>query len=318
MATGTFVASMNKPLLGIFGGTFDPIHCGHINALEQICQSINFAQLRWIPSAKPPHKDSVGATIDQRLEMLELALEGYSNWYVDDLETRRDTPSYTFDTLSQLQSQFVDHQLVMIIGADSLQNLNTWYRYPDLLELAHWVVMHRPNYTLKVPKQLVSKVVDSPEQLEASFESCIWLHHSSEFDISSTEIRAALRAANADQRQLVNLPLITALEDIKGQDINVIDIADISDFADYMVVASGTSDTHVKALAREASDRLRKQEVKPLNEDGADIGEWVLVDFGDVVLHVMRPEVRAYYDLEKLWDEDVRALVKEHREQQGD
>ena len=206
MATDTFVASMNKPLLGIFGGTFDPIHCGHISALEQICQNINFAQLRWIPSAKPPHKDSVGATIDQRLEMLELALEGYSNWYVDDLETRRDTPSYTFDTLSQLQSQFVDHQLVMIIGADSLQNLNTWYRYPDLLELSHWVVMHRPNYTLKVPKQLVSKVVDSPEQLQASFESCIWLHHSSEFDISSTEIRAALRAANADQRQLVNLP----------------------------------------------------------------------------------------------------------------
>lgn len=112
--------------------------------------------------------------------------------------------------------------------------------------------------------------------------------------------------------------VVTALEDIKGQDINVIDITDISDFADYMVVASGTSDTHVKALAREASDRLRKQEVKPLNEDGADIGEWVLVDFGDVVLHVMRPEVRAYYDLEKLWDEDVRALVKEHREQQSD
>lgn len=112
--------------------------------------------------------------------------------------------------------------------------------------------------------------------------------------------------------------VIEALGDIKGQDIKVIEIADISDFADYMVVVSGTSDTHVKALARSASDKLRVQGVKPLNEDGADVGEWVLVDFGDVVLHVMRPEVRAYYDLEKLWDEDVRKVVEQHREERGD
>ena len=107
--------------------------------------------------------------------------------------------------------------------------------------------------------------------------------------------------------------VVEALENVKGQNIKVIDIADISDFADYMVVASGTSDTHVKALAREASTSMRTRGVKPLNEDGADIGEWVLVDFGDVVLHVMRPEVREYYDLEKLWDEDVRAMVEKHR-----
>jgi len=67
-----------------------------------------------------------------------------------------------------------------------------------------------------------------------------------------------------------------------------------------MVVVSGTSDTHVKALARSASDSLRKQGIIPLNEDGADVGEWVLVDFGDVVLHVMRPEVREYYDQKTL------------------
>ncbi len=108
--------------------------------------------------------------------------------------------------------------------------------------------------------------------------------------------------------------VITALENVKAHEIRCIDIKDISDFADYMIVASGTSDTHVKALARNASDELRGLGVKPLNEDGADIGEWVLVDFGDVVLHVMRPEVRAYYDLEKLWDEDVRNLVKQHRD----
>ena len=85
-----------------------------------------------------------------------------------------------------------------------------------------------------------------------------------------------------------------------------------------MVVVSGTSDTHVKALAREASDSLRTKGVIPINEDGADVGEWVLVDFGDVVLHVMRPEVREYYDLEKLWDEDVRMMVEKHRQNNED
>ena len=109
--------------------------------------------------------------------------------------------------------------------------------------------------------------------------------------------------------------VVESIENMKGQDINVIDITDIADFADYMIVVSGTSDTHVKAVARAASTDLRVAGVKPLNEAGADIGEWVLVDFGDVVLHVMRPEVREYYDLEKLWDEDVRAMVQKHREQ---
>ena len=112
--------------------------------------------------------------------------------------------------------------------------------------------------------------------------------------------------------------VIEALENVKAQEIRCIDIKDISDFADYMIVASGTSDTHVKALARSASDDLRRLGVIPLHEDGADIGEWVLVDFGDVVLPVMRPEVRAYYDLEKLWDEDVRELVKKHRDASTD
>ena len=110
--------------------------------------------------------------------------------------------------------------------------------------------------------------------------------------------------------------VVEALEDLKGQDIRVIDIADISDFADYMVIVSGTSDTHVKALARSASDNLRKLNVIPIGETGHALGEWVLVDFGDVVLHVMRPQVREYYDLETLWDQDVREILKQHREKQ--
>lgn len=211
--------------------------------------------------------------------------------------------------------------------------------------MVNWVIMHRPGYSLEVPEVLAHRVVSNSKDLHSG-NGRIWLYEQCNIDISSTQIRRELGndqnhaselleqnlprpvLAYIRDQQLYKIPsmnseqlknqVVEALENIKGQDVNVIDIADISDFADYMVVVSGTSDTHVKALAREASDSLRKQGVKPLNEDGADVGEWVLVDFGDVVLHVMRPEVREYYDLEKLWDEDVRNLVKQHREQQED
>jgi ribosome-associated protein len=203
--------------------------------------------------------------------------------------------------------------------------------------------MARPGYAIEVPVELQDRVVQTAQEFHSSARTSIMLFEQTSYAVSSTEIRALLAAGGPRDSELQNLlpssvinyiqqhqsytlptmqpdqikdQVVEALEDIKGQDIRVLEIGDISDFADFMVVASGTSDTHVKALAREASNRLRAQGVKPLNEDGQELGEWVLVDFGDVVLHVMRPEVREYYDLEKLWDHDVRELLKQHREQQ--
>jgi len=336
------VLKPDQPLIGLFGGTFDPIHLGHLNALDALCREIEFEQVHWVLSARPPHKDQVSAPIDHRFSMLQIALAGNQKYVADDTEITRQS-----------------------IGSDSLLNLPSWYRYDELVERVNWVVMHRPGYQLDLPEQLTQRFVDSAAELKSADGGAIWLFDQSNFDISSTQLRQALSLEQTasglkktalstqknvlesqDRSELIKQFLasdvinyirahqlykiepmkpeqikdqvVDALENVKGQDIKVIDIADISDFADFMVVASGTSDTHVKALAREASDTLRSQGVKPLNEDGADVGEWVLVDFGDVVLHVMRPEVREYYDLEKLWDEDVRRLVEQHRENGDD
>lgn len=110
---------------------------------------------------------------------------------------------------------------------------------------------------------------------------------------------------------------VQTLEDMKGVDIRVLDIADISDFADYMIIVSGTSDRHVRALAEAVKDELRERGTRAMGHEGEDLSEWVLIDFADVVVHVMRPEVRQFYDLEKLWDEDIRRLVSRHREREG-
>jgi len=102
-----------------------------------------------------------------------------------------------------------------------------------------------------------------------------------------------------------------ALADAKGQDIRVLDVRKIAGFTDYMVIASGTSNRHVATLAEKVIDKLRVQGLRPIGVEGKEFGDWVLVDFGDVVTHVMRPQTRDLYNLEKLWGETpVETVVR--------
>lgn len=351
----TDISATNASVIGIFGGTFDPVHKGHLASVDLLSAYLGLARVHWVLSARPPHKDQLSASVKHRFEMLQRALSernadnvksvSATEYIADPTEIQRTQKSYTIDTVEIFAARFPEAKLCVIIGSDSLHNIHSWHRSEELLEKVHWVVMNRPGYRLAAPPELSQRVVTTPSQLMAK-PGHILLFEQSNHEISSTQLRAELIKSQGYTAELIKqfLPsavinyiraqqlykietmnaeqikdqVIDSLENVKAKDIRVIEISDISDFADFMVVASGTSDTHVKALARETSTNLRQQGVKPLNEDGGDIGEWVLVDFGDVVLHVMRPEVRAYYDLEKLWDEDVRNMLKTHRESRED
>jgi ribosome-associated protein len=100
--------------------------------------------------------------------------------------------------------------------------------------------------------------------------------------------------------QLLTL-VLAALDDGKGKDIKVIDVRDKTNITDYMVIASGTSDRHVVSLADRVVDKVKENHLNPLGVEGEDTGEWVLVDLGDAVIHVMKPQTREFYQLEKLW-----------------
>ncbi len=106
------------------------------------------------------------------------------------------------------------------------------------------------------------------------------------------------------QAENIKDKVMIALDDLKAQDILALDVRGLTSIADYMVIASGTSDRHVKSLASSVADTLKKAGCRPLGMEGETEGEWVLIDFGDVIVHVMLPQAREFYKLESLWDID--------------
>ncbi len=125
-----------------------------------------------------------------------------------------------------------------------------------------------------------------------------------------TETNSELDKTINDMRDTI----VGALDEAKGKDIQAFDVRDMTDVTDYMIVASGTSDRHVKALAGQLIDAMRENGHRPIGVEGEDAADWILIDFGDVVAHVMREQTREFYDLEGLWSEQVRDLVKAQRE----
>ncbi len=109
--------------------------------------------------------------------------------------------------------------------------------------------------------------------------------------------------------------IVDALHDAKAKDIVVLDVRKVSDFTDYMVIVSGTSTRHVQSTADRVIEKLRGHGQRMLGVEGLDVGEWVLVDFGDAVVHVMRPQTRDFYSLEKLWSEGKPVNMEKQKTQ---
>lgn len=178
--------------VGILGGTFDPIHNGHVAAAGAAQDALGLDTISLIPSHIPPHRhDPVGATGEQRFEMVRLAAAEHPGWSASRIELDREGPSYTYDTLVELGQSGT--QIFFMTGADAFAEIATWSRYPAVLDLANFVVVSRPGITLdSLRARVPSAFRDRP-----SASTRVILVEAHTPDISSTDIRRRVRAGQS-------------------------------------------------------------------------------------------------------------------------
>jgi nicotinate-nucleotide adenylyltransferase len=192
--------------IGIFGGTFDPIHYGHLRSAFELLQALRLEEVRFVPSADPPHRGRTFAPIELRYRMVEAAVAGQDGFAVDDLELRRDGPSYTVDTLLAYREEHGTRPLCLIVGMDAFLGLTSWHRWGEILDLAHIVIAYRPGWQLpdtgELGRLLREKGTDNVEDLHALPSGRVFDQAVTQLEIASTDIRALI-AAGRDPRFLM-------------------------------------------------------------------------------------------------------------------
>lgn len=147
--------------IGILGGTFDPVHIGHLRSAIEVLEGCGLDEVRLIPGAVPPHRSTPNVSAQQRLEMVRLAVEGVEGLEVDDRELRRDGPSWTIDTLLSLRAELAaEDRLYFILGQDAFAGLHRWHRWQEILQHCHLLVLQRPDQTAALPAE-VQQLLDN-------------------------------------------------------------------------------------------------------------------------------------------------------------
>lgn len=187
-------------MIGIFGGTFDPIHYGHLRPAQEAMRSLALTELRFIPAAQPPHRSPPVASAAQRLAMVELAIRGFPGLRADDRELQRGGLSYTVLTLESLRAELGQTPLCLLIGADQFRSFETWHRWREIPELAHVVVLNRPGAApASVPDWARARTCEDFRLLRAASAGRLAFLSVSPQDISATRIRAALARGESVQ-----------------------------------------------------------------------------------------------------------------------
>jgi nicotinate-nucleotide adenylyltransferase len=196
---------MAEPI-GLFGGTFDPIHFGHLRTAFELLQALKLAQVRFLPTGDPPHREAPLAAAPLRLEMVRAAVAGQSGFSVDDREIRREGVSYTVETLTELRQENAQRSLCLLLGMDAFLGMPTWHRWREIFELCHVVVAHRPGWKAPTTGPLGEVMVDrgtgSVRELHGSAAGRIYVHGVTQLEIASTDLRALIMSGR-DLRYLV-------------------------------------------------------------------------------------------------------------------
>jgi len=195
-----------KGVLGIFGGTFDPIHHGHLRAAYELTAQLNIDRVHFIPASQPPHRPQPKASVELRLAMLEAALASQADTVVDRREIERDGTSYSIDTAKSLRDEFPDHVLCLLLGMDAFLGLPEWHRWRELLDLVNIVVARRPGASLPrygdLGDLLEARRVLADPQGQWTAAGQIIVQDVTQLEIASTDLRKSI-SAGIEPRYLV-------------------------------------------------------------------------------------------------------------------
>jgi nicotinate-nucleotide adenylyltransferase len=177
-------------MIGIYGGSFDPIHYGHLRSALEIQQQLPLSELRFMPCQQSPLKSASATTAAQRLAMLQLAIADEPQWSIETLEIQRGGLSYTVDSLAILRAELGETPLLLLIGNDALSQLPTWHRWQQLFDYAHIVVMTRPNTeTVSLSEFLQAKLSNDLNQLRQQAAGKLFFQTVTGLAISATKLR---------------------------------------------------------------------------------------------------------------------------------
>ncbi len=202
--------------IGIFGGTFDPVHIGHLRTAVELRQLLNLEVMHLLPCADPPHRDQPMVSAEHRFAMLQRALVAEPGLLADDREMRRGGLTYTVDTLREMRAEYgPDAALCLCLGMDSLVNLHSWHRWCDIVEFAHIVVACRPGWHLPesgpVAGLLADRLVNSADMLHHAPSGHVLVAEMTLLPIAATWIRTQLMNAQS-VRYVVPDPVIEYIE----------------------------------------------------------------------------------------------------------
>lgn len=186
-------------MIGILGGTFDPVHLAHLRVALEVQEALGLAEVRFVPCRVPPHRATPVATVEQRCAMLRLAIAGQQGFLVDERELQRPGPSYTVDTLAELRAEWPTTPLCLIVGSDAFEGIATWHRWQQLPELAHLVVAHRPGWVPAIPAGAapLSAARCDAAAIATAPAGGVLFQPVTQLDIAATQIRTLVQAGRS-------------------------------------------------------------------------------------------------------------------------
>lgn len=322
--------------IGIFGGSFNPPHVGHLNSLQTVFKKVGLDKVIVVPAEQSPLKTPTdGPSSQHRLEMTRIAVQSWGSQYeVSDLEIKRGGSSYTIDTLTEFKKLYPTDDLFLIFGADHFYQFENWKSPEKILDIASLIITSRPGFDLPTDEKDLPKFYQPMVEemdfnyVELKSGKSIQFIRLNDVEASATHIRKLLRIGKSVEKY-IPLGVETYIRENslyqnlgskigdygqftkfcadvlfskKGIQVRGFDLRQVSTSSDYSLVASGTSTRHASSLGENVIRAVKEEyNVFPQATEGLDEGRWVVLDYGSLIVHVFYDYVRMEYNLENLW-----------------